>query len=69
MKQPGVQSLAALYATAIQQGRAQTIGANALGGTLGIQTDGTLPFTDLTNATVCSLTRRYGHLDLQAEQW
>jgi hypothetical protein len=45
------------------------IGASALGGTLGIQPEGRLPFADLYTRYGLLGHARYGDLDLQAEQW
>lgn len=45
------------------------VGASAMGGTLGIQPTGRLPFADLYTRYGLLAHGRYGDLDLQAEQW
>jgi hypothetical protein len=59
-----------LRQTLVQTNHAEAdIGGTALGGTLGIQPSGRLPFADLYQRYGLLAHATYGDLDLQAEQW
>jgi hypothetical protein len=59
-----------LRQTLVQTNHAEAdIGGTALGGTLGIQPSGRLPFADLYQRYGLLGHATYGDLDLQAEQW